>query len=195
MRLNIFCGYCMFSVDWWFMFLGFLFFRRMLEISDYIQVYDRSIIFFHFRGNIILAFNFLFYLFYFCILGPQVWHMKISRLRVKLELQLPVYTTATAMQDLSCVFDLYHSSQQHWILNPLSEARDWTCVLMDISWHLQPSDPKWTPVFDFLKKFFIVVDLQYYENFCCAAKWPSYTYIHIHFLILLSIMFHTSDWM
>ena len=25
---------------------------------------------------------------------------------------------------------LYHSSQQHWILNPLSEARDQTCVLM-----------------------------------------------------------------
>ena len=29
--------------------------------------------------------------------------------------------------------DLYHSSQQHWILNPLSEARDPTCVLMDTS--------------------------------------------------------------
>ena len=28
--------------------------------------------------------------------------------------------------------DLHHSSQQCWILNPLSEARDGTCVLMDI---------------------------------------------------------------
>ena len=27
----------------------------------------------------------------------------------------------------------YHSSQQHWILNPLSEARDWTCILRDNS--------------------------------------------------------------
>ena len=26
----------------------------------------------------------------------------------------------------SLVFDLHHSSQQHWILNPLSEARDRT---------------------------------------------------------------------
>ena len=26
---------------------------------------------------------------------------------------------------------LHHSSQQHWILNPLSEARDWTLILMD----------------------------------------------------------------
>ena len=30
----------------------------------------------------------------------------------------------------SYVCDLYHSSQQHWILNPLSEAREQTCNLM-----------------------------------------------------------------
>ena len=29
---------------------------------------------------------------------------------------------------------LHHSSQQHWILNPLSKARDWTCILLDTSW-------------------------------------------------------------
>ena len=27
---------------------------------------------------------------------------------------------------------LYHSSRQRWILNPLSKARDRTCVLMDM---------------------------------------------------------------
>jgi len=32
------------------------------------------------------------------------------------------------MPDLSCICDLHHSSQQRWILNPLSEARDRTCV-------------------------------------------------------------------
>ena len=32
------------------------------------------------------------------------------------------------------IFDLYHSSWQRWILNSMSEARDWTCVLMDTSW-------------------------------------------------------------
>ena len=26
-----------------------------------------------------------------------------------------------------------HSSWQHWILNPLSRVRDWTCILMDTS--------------------------------------------------------------
>ena len=58
--------------------------------------------------------------------------MEILRLRVQLELQLQVYTTA--MQDPSHVCNLYHSSWQCWILNPLSEARDQTSVLMDTSW-------------------------------------------------------------
>jgi len=50
--------------------------------------------------------------------------MEVLGLGVKLELQLLAYTTATATQDLSHIFDLYHSSRQHWILNPLSGARD-----------------------------------------------------------------------
>ena len=58
---------------------------------------------------------------------------EVSRLGVKLELQLLAYTTAIAMPDPIGVYDLQHSSQQHWILNPLSGARERTCVLMDIS--------------------------------------------------------------
>ena len=57
--------------------------------------------------------------------------MEVSRLRVKLELQLPAYTTATAMQDLSHICDLHHSSRQRQILNPVIEDRDQTQVLMD----------------------------------------------------------------
>ena len=49
------------------------------------------------------------------------------------ELQPPVYTTATATPDPSCVCDLHHSSWQRQIPDPLSEARDQTCVLMDTS--------------------------------------------------------------
>ena len=52
--------------------------------------------------------------------------MEVPRLGVKLEPQLPAYTTATAMPDPSHVCDLHHSSQQHGIPNPLSEARDQT---------------------------------------------------------------------
>ena len=48
----------------------------------------------------------------------------------QLELELLAYTTATAMPDQNCVCDLHHSSRQHWILNPLNEARDRTCNLM-----------------------------------------------------------------
>ena len=50
--------------------------------------------------------------------------MEVPRLGVELELQLPAYVTATAMQDLIHVCDLHHSSWQHRILDPLSEARD-----------------------------------------------------------------------
>ena len=52
--------------------------------------------------------------------------MDVPRLGIKSELQSPAYTTATATPDLSCVFDLHHTSWQFRILNPLSEARDWT---------------------------------------------------------------------
>jgi len=59
--------------------------------------------------------------------------MEASRLGVESDLQLLAYTTATATQDPSHVCDLHHSSQQCQILNPLSKARDPTCVLMDAS--------------------------------------------------------------
>ena len=44
---------------------------------------------------------------------------------------MPAHAIAT---DRSRVFDLHHSSGQHWILNPLSKARDRTCNLMVPSW-------------------------------------------------------------
>ena len=63
-------------------------------------------------------------------LGLHLRHMEIEG--VKLMLQLPAYTTATATAELSHVCDIHHGSWQHQILNPLSEARDRTCILMDI---------------------------------------------------------------
>ena len=36
--------------------------------------------------------------------------------------------------NLSHICDLHHSSQQLWVLNPLSKARNRTHVLMDTSW-------------------------------------------------------------
>ena len=66
-------------------------------------------------------------------LGLHSQHMELLRLGVKSELQLLAYARATATLDLSRVCDLHHSSWQHWILNPLSKARDRTHVLMDPS--------------------------------------------------------------
>ena len=60
-------------------------------------------------------------------------HMEVPRLGIELELQLLAYTTVMAKRDLSCVCDLHHSSEQCWILNPLSKARDQIYVLMDAS--------------------------------------------------------------
>ena len=55
--------------------------------------------------------------------------MEVPRLGFKSE--LPAYATATATPDPSRVCDLHHSLRQHGIHNPLSEARDQTCILMD----------------------------------------------------------------
>ena len=88
----------------------------------------------------------------FCFLGLQVQHMEGPGLRVKSELQLLAYTTAK--QDPSRVCDLYHSSQQCWIRNPLSEARDRTGPAS--SWILvrfASPEPQWELLFMYLKFF------------------------------------------
>ena len=70
-------------------------------------------------------------IFFFCFLGPLLWHMEVPRLGVESELQLQAYNTATATPDPSHILDLHCSLQQSWILNPPSKARDQTRVLTD----------------------------------------------------------------
>ena len=66
-----------------------------------------------------------------------------SQARVELELQLlPAYATATATPDPSSICDLHHSLWQHWILNPLSEARDRTSILTNTKLGPQPAKPQ-----------------------------------------------------
>ena len=65
--------------------------------------------------TLLQVFIFNFYLF---ILGPHLQHMEVPRLGVELEL----YSCRPIPQP-----------QPHQILNPLSEARDRPCVLMDAS--------------------------------------------------------------
>ena len=59
--------------------------------------------------------------------------MEVPRLGVELELQLLVYTTATAMQNPGHVCNLHHSSWQCQILNPLNEAKDQIYVVVATS--------------------------------------------------------------
>ena len=72
----------------------------------------------------LLAFCLHFFFFPFFLFRAAHVTYEVSRLGGKLELQLPAYTTGTAMQDLSRFCNLHHSSWQCWILNPLSKARD-----------------------------------------------------------------------
>ena len=60
--------------------------------------------------------------------------MEVPGLGVELEMQLPACTTATATPDSRRICSLHHSLWQCQILNPLSEARAPTSILMDTSW-------------------------------------------------------------
>ena len=76
-----------------------------------------------------------FYLFiYFCVLGPHVQYMEVPRLGVESELQ----PQQRGIRAASGTYTTGHGSQ---ILNPLSEARDRTCVLMDASWFIITKPP------------------------------------------------------
>ena len=69
---------------------------------------------------------------FFFFLGPNLQHTEVPRLGVQSELQVLAMATAIAMPDPSHVCKLHCSSWQCPILNPLSEARDRTCILMNL---------------------------------------------------------------
>ena len=73
------------------------------------------------------------------LLGLHPQHMEVPWLGVQSELQPLAYSTAIA------TWDQWYSSRWCWILNPPSEARDWTPVLMDLSWVINHWATKRTP--------------------------------------------------
>ena len=81
--------------------------------------------------SLLRAWKYLFFFFLFIFLGLLLQHMEVPRLEGESKLQL--VAAATATQDPSLFCDLHHRSGQFQILNPLSEARDWTCIFMDAS--------------------------------------------------------------
>ena len=76
----------------------------------------------HRKGITLIFYLFIYFAasFFFSFWGCTPRHMEVPRLGVKLELWLPAYTTATATSDLHHNYDLYHSSPQRQILNPLN---------------------------------------------------------------------------
>ena len=74
----------------------------------------------------LIAFSTLIFSEVYCrvFLGLPLRHVEAPRLEGELELYPLTYATATATRGLSRVCNLHYSSQQHQILNPLSEARD-----------------------------------------------------------------------
>ena len=73
--------------------------------------------------------NFHRFLFFFLFRAAQAGSQARGRIRAA----AATCITDTATWGLRCTCDLHHSSGQHQILNPLSEAREGTCILMDPS--------------------------------------------------------------
>ena len=73
--------------------------------------------------------------------------------------RLGACATATVTQDPSQICDLHHNSQQRWIFNPLREARDQTCILMDTSQIRYRGATAELPAM-FLKDYFYIVSYQ-----------------------------------
>ena len=78
------------------------------------------------------------FFFSFFFLGLHLQNMDVPRLGIRLELQLPAYTTAIVIPGPRCICDLnlHCSSWQCQILKLLSKARDRTCIPMYTGWIL-----------------------------------------------------------
>ena len=137
----------------------------------------------------LISFLSFFLSFFFVFLELHRWHMKVPRLRVKLELQPLAYSTATIPPDLSRIWNLHHTSRQRCILNPLSKARDQTCILMDTSQIRFHWAMKGTPShsdFSFSWLFFVTYFLHvtFITSFCSIYMITN-TYIHTTVIIIL----------
>ena len=81
----------------------------------------------------------------FWFLWIHLIYTEVPSLGVESELQMLAHGIATAMQDLSCICELYHSSQQcqypiHWVrpgIKPTSAYTIWICFCCT-TWEILP---------------------------------------------------------
>ena len=121
----------------------------------------------------VVVFVFCFLFFFFWLFRAEFTAHTSSQARVKSELKLPAYTRATAMRDPSHVCHLHHSSQQCWILKPLTKARDRNCALTDTSQFWYHWAAMGTPSAHFLNRLFFVF---FFFFFPCWVVWAIYIY-------------------
>ena len=117
--------------------------------------------------------------------------MEVPRLGIKAELLLLAYTTASATPDPSHICNLHRSLWQHWILNPLSEARDQTCILLDTSRILNPLSHNGNSAYFFFLSFFLFffkLDLIYNVVSISAAQQSDPV---IHMYVYICVCLHT----
>ena len=81
--------------------------------------------------HILLFSFFLFLSFFLCLFRATPKAYRGSQARGQIGVQLPAYTTAIAMPDLSHICDLHSHSRQCQILNTLGRSRDRTYILLD----------------------------------------------------------------
>ena len=79
-------------------------------------------------------FLFFFFLVFVSFLGPHPRHVEVPRLGGRIGAVATGLRHSHRTWDLSCICDLYHSSRQHQILNPLGKARNPTCSLTVPGW-------------------------------------------------------------
>ena len=95
----------------------------------------------------------IFFLFLIFRASPAAYGS--SQVGVELKLQLPGYTTATATPDPSHIWNL-PCSWKCRILNSLSGAKQWPCILMATSWVRYHWATMETPIKDVLKRNWLV---------------------------------------
>ena len=104
----------------------------------------------------------------FCVcvfLGLHPRHMEIPL----------AYTTAIVPPDPSCICHLHHSSRQCRILNPLSEAGVWICILMDTSRVHYHWVTRELPDYRILNEFSFLVIISPFYSLCstdCNSDYP-----------------------
>ena len=80
---------------------------------------------------------------------------------------------------------LHHSSQQHRVLNPMSEARDWICILMETS-QVCYAEPQW----ELLSFYFLTIWFSEALLFVIGWLWFNFLVSHVGTLLCEMVLLH-----